>query len=187
MLHTLALLATLAPHPAPVAVRPDTIRTGWSAGDVAFITGMIPHHAQAILMAGWAEPNGASREVQVLAARIINAQRDEIAVMRAWLEDRGQPLPEGHAHHHLMPGMLTPEQMEQLAAARGPEFDRRFLVLMIRHHRGAVTMVRELLAQDGTAQDQTVFKLASDIEVDQTTEIARMQRLLAARIADTPP
>jgi uncharacterized protein (DUF305 family) len=186
MLHALVLLA-LASLPAPAEAQSDTIRTAWSAGDVAFMAGMIPHHAQAITMAGWAEPNGASREVQVLAARIINAQRDEIAVMQAWLRDRGKPLPDGHGHHHLAPGMLTPEQLEQLAAARGQDFDRLFLILMIQHHRGAVTMVRELLAQDGTAQDQTVFKLAADIETDQTTEIARMQRMLAARISGTAP
>ena len=84
-----------------------------------------------------------------------------------------------HAAHAAMPGMLTPEQMRQLAAARGPEFDRLFLRLMIQHHQGAVSMVQQLFSSYGAAQDETVFKFASDVNVDQATEIARMQRMLA--------
>jgi uncharacterized protein (DUF305 family) len=78
-----------------------------------------------------------------------------------------------------MPGMLTPEQLAELVAARGGQFDRTFLAYMIQHHRGAVTMVHDLFATDGAAQDEAVFKLASDIQVDQTTEIARMESMLA--------
>ena len=78
-----------------------------------------------------------------------------------------------------MPGMLTPEQIAELGEARGREFDRTFLRFMIQHHRGAVTMVHDLFATDGAAQDEVVFKLASDIQVDQTTEIARMELMLA--------
>jgi len=78
-----------------------------------------------------------------------------------------------------MPGMLTPEQMAQLEAARGDEFDRLFLSLMIQHHRGAVSMVQRLFSSHGAAQDETVFKFASDVNVDQITEIERMQRMLA--------
>ncbi len=80
----------------------------------------------------------------------------------------------------MMPGMLTPAQMSQLEAARGPEFDRLFLTFMIQHHRGAVAMVKQLFGTPGAAQDETVFKFANDVNVDQTTEIARMERMLAA-------
>jgi uncharacterized protein (DUF305 family) len=86
----------------------------------------------------------------------------------------------GVEHDMMMPGMLTEAQMKELDAARGPEFDRLFLRLMIQHHQGAVTMVKELFDTAGAAQDQTVFKLASDVSADQSSEIVRMQRMLAA-------
>jgi uncharacterized protein (DUF305 family) len=85
----------------------------------------------------------------------------------------------------LMPGMLTPEQMGQLGAARGAEFDRLFLTFMIQHHEGAVTMVRQLFGSAGAAQEDTIFKFASDVSVDQTTEVARMRRMLAAMPTET--
>ncbi|HYD53584.1 MAG TPA: DUF305 domain-containing protein, partial [Gemmatimonadaceae bacterium] len=121
--------------------------------DVRFMTDMIGHHAQALVMAAMAEPNGASPSIRTLAARITNAQQDEIRLMQTWLRDRGQPVPEvsasgamvmaGHEHaHHLMPGMLTAEQLAELRAARGVEFDKRFLNFMIQHHRGATDMVK---------------------------------------------
>lgn len=172
--------------------RADSVKRPWTAADAHFVTGMIPHHAQAILMSGWAFTNDASAEIRTLAGRITNAQKDEILVMRNWLLDRHQPLPDdetaggGHHHHH-GPGMLSAEELARLQAARGEEFDRLFLQFMIRHHQGAVTMVQELFAQDGTGQDNTIFKLASDINVDQTTEINRMQRMLAARLFGTAP
>ncbi|HET7189330.1 MAG TPA: DUF305 domain-containing protein, partial [Gemmatimonadaceae bacterium] len=86
----------------------------------------------------------------------------------------------GMEHEMLMPGMLTDDQMTQLDAARGKEFDRLFLRFMIQHHRGAVSMVKDLFASYGAAQDETVFKFASDVQVDQSTEIARMEKMLAA-------
>ena len=86
----------------------------------------------------------------------------------------------GGGMHAMMPGMLSPQQMASLRAARGPAFDRLFLELMIQHHQGAVVMVHELFATDGAAQDETVFKFASDVQVDQKTEIDRMSRMLAA-------
>jgi uncharacterized protein (DUF305 family) len=92
----------------------------------------------------------------------------------------------GMAHDTLMPGMLIDAQMKQLDAARGYDFDRLFLTFMMQHHRGAVAMVKSLFATNGAAQDQTVFKFASDVNVDQSTEIARMQRMLAA-LAVAPP
>jgi uncharacterized protein (DUF305 family) len=138
-------------------------------------------------MAGWAPDHGAEPSIRILAERIINAQRDEIATMQTWLRDRHQPAPQpdssmaGHQiHQMLMPGMLTPEQMEQLDQARGPAFDRLFLTSMIRHHQGAVSMVDALFNTPGAARDETVFKFANDVSVDQSTEIARMETMLAA-------
>ena len=169
--------------------RSDSARMFFTEDDVRFMTGMISHHAQALEMAHLAPTRGASPSVQILTARTINAQQDEIAVMQQWLRDRGQSVPEVYTNGvdstlrepndgMLMPGMLTREQMAELEAARGPDFDRLFLTHMIQHHGGAVTMVRDLFATDGAALDEAVFKIASDIQVDQTTEIARMARML---------
>jgi uncharacterized protein (DUF305 family) len=179
--------AQAAPTPA---TKPQTYpgKYPFVRADVDFVTGMISHHAQAIIMAKWAPTHGASKSVGVLCERIINAQTDEIAVMQLWLKDRNQPVPEakplpmkmmmdGVEHMMMMPGMLTDEQMKQLDAARGGQFDRLFLMLMIQHHRGAVTMVDQLFAAPGAGQDEVVYKFASDIYADQTTEIERMQRM----------
>jgi len=157
--------------------RTDSARLNYTPADVHFMTGMIGHHRQALEMASLAESHGAGSAVVTLAARITNAQQDEIATLEQWLSDRGLPLPEPDAHLH-MPGMLTPAQMRELDAARGPAFDQRFLRFMIQHHQGAVTMVHELFGTDGAAQNEAVFKLASDIQVDQITEIARMELML---------
>lgn len=168
--------------------RADSARMEVHEADVRFMTGMIVHHAQALVMSGYALSRAASPSIGTLAARIINAQEDEISLMQRWLRERGQPVPEvgqhghvhGEAHAMHMPGMLSQEQLDELAAARGPEFDRLFLEYMIEHHEGAVAMVRDLFATDGAAQDDFVFKLASDIQVDQRSEIARMRRMLEA-------
>ncbi len=160
------------------------------------MTRMIGHHAQAIVMSRLAPSHGASASIRTLAARIINGQQDEIAAMQTWLRDRGQPVPDaapapmtmrGADHHTHMPGMLTDAQLRQLDAARGPDFDRLFLTFMIEHHRGAVAMVEELFGTSGAAQDETVFRLASDVNVDQITEIERMEKMLAALTLNTPP
>jgi uncharacterized protein (DUF305 family) len=175
--------------------RQDSARMRFTDADVYFVTGMIGHHAQALVMSGMAPTHGASPTVQTLAARIINAQKDEIATMERWLRDRGQTVPvvhiagteltvEGADHAMHMPGMLTPEQIRELDEARGTGFDRLFLRYMIQHHQGAVTMVTDLFEVDGALQDEQVFKLASDIQVDQLTEIARMERMLAGLPAD---
>ncbi len=189
--HTDGLVHLTGDEGARARARADSARHPYTEGDIHFMSGMISHHAQAIVMARWAESHGASQSVQVLAGRIINAQQDEIALMQNWLKDRNLPVPEakpmpmkmkmdGMEHEMLMPGMLSDAQMQELDAARGSDFDRLFLTYMIQHHRGAVTMVKELFARDGSAQDETVFKFASDVNVDQTTEIARMQRMLFA-------
>jgi uncharacterized protein (DUF305 family) len=188
-----------APQPATIAggeaaamakARADSARYPYTEADVRFMSHMIGHHAQAIVMSGWAPTHGASSSVRTLAARIINAQQDEIATMQQWLRDRGKPAPDPRTtgmtmsmtgdHEMLMPGMLTPAQMDSLDQAKGPEFDRRFLTFMIQHHRGAVAMVKDLFGTYGAAQDRTVFKFASDVNVDQSTEIARMEKMLAA-------
>jgi uncharacterized protein (DUF305 family) len=92
----------------------------------------------------------------------------------------------GADHEMLMPGMLTEAQMKQLDAARGEQFDQLFLRFMIQHHRGAISMVQDLFNSYGAAQNPTVFKIASDINVDQTTEVARMQKMLASLLFGTP-
>ena len=166
----------------------------FTQADVDFMTGMIGHHAQALVMAAMAPTHGANAEVQRLASRIDNSQRDEIETMQRWLRQRGQPVPEvhimgtqlmvhgagDHDMHMTMPGMLSAAQLQQLDDARGAEFDRLFLTFMIQHHTGAVTMVDDLFTEDGAAQDDAAFKLASDVQVDQRTEIARMHRILDA-------
>lgn len=179
-------------EPSYVAqARADSVRHPYTAADVSFMSRMIGHHAQAIVISRWAPTHAASASVRTLAARIINSQQDEIATMQLWLRDRRQTVPDAHVtgmkmtiggveHEMLMPGMLTDTQMKQLDAARGPEFDRLFLTLMIQHHRGAVTMVEELFGTYGAAQDEAVFKLASDVNVDQMTEIERMETMLVA-------
>lgn len=169
--------------------RTDSARMRFSPADVHFFTGMIGHHAQALVMARLVPTHGSSSSIRTLAARITNAQQDEIALMQRWLRDRDQPVPiyeiagitltiHGADHAMHMPGMLTQSQLEQLDQARGQEFDRLFLTYMIQHHQGAVTMVDDLFQTDGAAQGDMVFKLASDIQVDQRTEIARMKQML---------
>jgi uncharacterized protein (DUF305 family) len=165
---------------------PPASRYPHTEADARFMSAMIDHHSQAIVMAGWAPTHGASASVRRLAERIMIGQQDEIATMRQWLGDRGLPEAQGHHHGHLMPGMLTDVQMKELADARGAEFDRLFLSFMIQHHRGAVAMVKDLFGTPGAAQDQTVFKFASDANVDQTTEIARMERMLSTLPAGEP-
>ena len=168
--------------------RADSIRHPYTEADVHFMSAMIGHHSQALVMAGWAPTHGASPSVLRLAERIINGQQDEIATMQRWLGDRGKPVPEasrmgtsGHAHHGKpMPGMLTKAQLRQLEQANRGEFDRLFLTSMIQHHRGAVAMVQDLFGTPGAARDETVFKFANDVSVDQRTEVARMERMLAA-------
>lgn len=195
--------ARTAPQPATseqgdlaavARARADSARHPYTAADVHFMSAMIGHHAQAIVMAGLVPTHGASGSVRTLAERIISSQHDEIATMQQWLRDRQQPVPEaratgmktmmggaGHEMHEMqMPGMLSEAQLKQLDQARGAEFDRLFLTFMIQHHRGAVAMVKELFGSFGAGQDETVFKFASDVNVDQTTEIARMQRMLLA-------
>lgn len=173
--------------------RSDSAGAAYTAGDVHFMTGMIFHHAQAVLIAGWAPTHDASASLRALCERIVVGQSDEIATMQRWLRERHEPVPDFHDGHAsmpgmagmpgmdttmMMPGMLTAQQLAQLDSARGPDFDRLFLTFMIQHHRGAITMVNQLFGE-GSGEEVVVFKFASDVYADQTTEIDRMQRMLA--------
>lgn len=184
-----ALAQDTLPNAAAVArARADSVRLPWTAADARFMSSMISHHAQAIVMSRLVPTRGADAAVSRLAERIINAQQDEITTMQRWLRARGQPVPSahadsgGHAMHHtvVMSGMLTDAQLHQLDQARSKAFDQLFLRGMIQHHRGAVAMVNELFATYAAGQDETVFKFASDVQIDQITEIQRMQRLLVS-------
>jgi len=171
----------------------DSVRHAYTEADVAFMQGMIHHHAQALVMSRMAPTHGASEAIRNLTARIINSQNDEIALMQRWLENNGERVPRPSAidpHDHggepmkFMPGMLTDEQMAALEAARGPAFDRQFLIYMIQHHQGAITMVDDLFSGGG-GREESVFRLASDIAADQKVEIDRMQEMLRTMVFET--
>jgi uncharacterized protein (DUF305 family) len=166
--------------------RLESARTRFTDADVAFMTGMIAHHGQALEMTDLADERAADPAIRRLASRIAIGQADEIAQMRQWLEDRGFPAPDpvtgdgGHIDHAAVShGMLSAEDLRRLRDSRGTDFDVAFLEAMIRHHRGAIAMVHDLVETDGAAQDPDVFRLASDIQVDQITEIDRMERMLS--------
>ena len=154
-----------------------------TAADVAFMQEMIGHHAQAVEMVALLNARTTREDMRLLGLKIEVSQSDEIRMMQRWLEARGQPLPGPHAHHGegatLMPGMLTAEEMAALAEARGPAFDRLFLEGMIKHHEGALTMVKQLFATPGAAQEPEIFAFASDVDADQRMEIDRMRAMLA--------
>jgi uncharacterized protein (DUF305 family) len=192
---------------APTArPRAADARPAYTPADVQFMQGMIHHHAQALAMAALVPERTTRTTLRTLAARIDVSQRDEIAMMQQWLRERGQMVPDPDsmsAMHQLhaaghdmpiasadaapMPGMLTATQLRQLEQARGTEFDRLFLSFMIQHHEGAVEMVKRLFATPGAGQDNDVFRIASDINVDQITEIERMRSLLTQIITGGAP
>ena len=183
--------ATGVPKPDAKGIyRLPGFRQPFSVADVDFMSGMIPHHAQAVLIAAWAPSHGARKDLQILCERIVVAQRDEIHFMQQWLSDRGLEVPDEKATHHkmkmpngmvhdmLMPGMLTPEELAALDKARGAEFDRLFLQAMIKHHEGALAMVDVLFKSYGAAQDDEIYRFAADVHADQTTEIEVMKHML---------
>jgi uncharacterized protein (DUF305 family) len=155
---------------------------GHTGADTLFMQRMIPHHWQALEMTALVAGRGASREVSLLAKRIEISQRDEIALMQRWLEERGEEVTGPHANHaghdQLMPGMLNDEQLGQLEQARGAAFDRLFLQLMIRHHQGALTMAQQLYAMGGGLEPAS-DRFAREVNADQSIEIRSMQGLLA--------
>ncbi len=172
------------PRPAQSA---DTVtRRGYTDADVAFMQDMIAHHEQALVMAALVPTRTERPDFPLMAERITLSQQTEIAQMKRWLEQRGEAVPPADAHMHaagghgrLMPGMLTDAELQQLAAARGAAFERRFLELMIRHHEGALQMVKELYATPASGREPELFILASHVDADQTAEIKRMRTLLA--------
>ena len=179
-----AAVAALALAPGQVAAQAPR----YTPADVEFMQGMIAHHAQALDMVALVPDRTTTESIRLLAQRIEISQRDEIRLMRNWLTERGQAAPDpaaapghhaGGGHEMLMPGMLTAEQMARLAAAKGAEFDRLFLQLMIQHHQGALTMVKTLFGTQGAAQETPTFRYASEVDTDQRFEIERMQKLLA--------
>jgi len=148
--------------------------------------GMIGHHSQAIEMVKLLKTRTQSDDMKMLALRIEVSQADEIKMMRTWLADRKQAVPDDGAYEmmmqmpeHAMPGMLSQAEMDKLAALKGAEFDRLFLEGMIKHHQGAITMVQKLMASPGGGQESAVFAFASDVQSDQTTEINRMRAMRA--------
>jgi uncharacterized protein (DUF305 family)/photosystem II stability/assembly factor-like uncharacterized protein len=166
-------LDAVAPRPADSQPAPPP---DYTAADLHFLSGMIPHHTQAVLIAGWALTHQASDRIKRLSERIVVSQQDEIAFIQDWLDKHHEkPM----QHDMTMPGMLNADELARLDRARGPEFDRLFLRLMIKHHEGALTMVKQLFASNGAAQDNAIFQFASDVNADQTTEIERMEQMLA--------
>ncbi len=191
------VVPTVGPStPAAIAkARADSAKLPYTTADVEFMQGMISHHAQAIAMSRLAPTRTTNRAILTLASRIINAQEDEIRIMQTWLADRQQPVQEarpmgmrhemeGMTHDMLMPGMLSEEEVLALGRARDTAFDELFLRKMIQHHRGAVSMVATLFATPGGGEELTVFKFAADVNVDQTTEIARMELMLVQLVVN---
>ncbi len=196
------LVAQGAPAAPPAAAAAAPAAPENVAADVQFMQGMIAHHAQALAMVALIPSRTGRDDMRQIGRRIEISQRDEIAMMQRWLAAHGEAVPtldsNDVAHMPgmdmrgmdmrgmdmpempLMPGMLTAEQMRQLAAASGPEFDRLFLQGMIGHHRGALTMVAQLFATPGGGQASDIFRFASDVDTDQRAEIERMQSLLDA-------
>jgi uncharacterized protein (DUF305 family) len=184
-----------APGQRTKTLSPAAVRTPKQKpldADVSFMQGMIHHHAQAVEMVDLLRTRGESKELQALGERMTISQSDEIRYMKQWLEERGQPvMPAHHMDHNmagmdhasmtampLMPGMLTPQQMEALAKSKGAEFDRLFLTGMIQHHTGALIMVEDLFDTPGAGQDSVLFDFATDIDNTQRAEIGIMRGML---------
>jgi len=159
----------------------DLSKVGHTPADTRFMQGMIGHHAQAVEMVALIADRTASEDMKRLGLRIQVSQEDEMNMMRKWLEVRGEKIPGPHSHHEpggFMPGMLTTEEMQRLADAKGKEFDRLFLQGMIKHHSGAIIMVEELFKTPAAGQDGEIFAFASDVDSDQRMEIDRMGMML---------
>lgn len=207
LLVAMAALATaVARASGQAAARPHD----YTQADVAFMQGMIMHHAQAVVMSDWAATHGARPDVLILCRRIALSQRDEITMMQNWLRDRGLEAPDplhmmGNqqgpvhdtspmhmpgmdmgAHPMMMAGMLTPAEMRQLDAARDTAFDRLYLTGMIKHHQGALDMVAKLFATPGAGQQPELSSFAADVDAGQRAEIARMQAMLQTLNPRTP-
>ena len=172
----------------PPSTRPSLPPT--SPADVQFMQHMIMHHAQAVEMTALIDSHTKNKELHTLGARISRSQADEIKFMKRWLATRGEPVsPPVHnmhgmdmsSHTMLMPGMLTPKQMEALRKAKDQEFDRLFLRGMIQHHQGALTMVKELFDTAGAGQDAELFNFTTEVDSGQRAEIRIMQTMLGEK------
>lgn len=193
----------------PTKVLPASTRASLppsSAKDMEFMQGMIMHHAQAVEMTAFIEGRTKNKNIHLIGTRISRSQADEMLFMKRWLEQRGEPTshsmpmptethsghhdppkvgiqnkpPEGGIHNqHLMPGMLSAEQMRALERSKGAEFDRLFLEGMIQHHNGALIMVKDLFDTAGAGQDAELFTFATDVDSGQRAEIKSMQTLLS--------
>jgi uncharacterized protein (DUF305 family) len=164
-----------------VAAATDLSKVRFTAADTKFMQGMIGHHAQAVEMVALIPSRTQNPNMKMLGQRIDISQADEMNMMRGWLAARGQASPGPHSHHEpggMMPGMLTDAEMTALGNATGVEFDRLFLMGMIKHHMGAITMVDELFKTPGAGQDGEIFAFASDVDSDQRMEIDRMGAML---------
>ena len=159
----------------------------YSPADVQFMQHMIVHHAQAVEMTALIESHSENKDLRSLGERISRSQSDEIKLMKRWLEIRGEPTaaPMHHmpgmdmsSHSMLMPGMLTSKQMDDLKKAKGKEFDHLFLAGMIQHHKGALTMVKDLFDTGSAGQDAEVFNFATEVDTGQRAEIKIMQTML---------
>ena len=159
-----------------------------SQADVEFMQGMIMHHSQAVEMTALISSHTDNKDLHSLGARISSSQSDEIKFMQRWLAARGEPIstampgmPDMNMSGQpmtLMPGMLTPEQMDALRNSKGAEFDHLFLTGMIQHHNGALIMVKDLFDTAGAGQDADVFNFATDADNTQRAEIKIMQSML---------
>ena len=172
----------------PPETRPTLPPT--SPADVQFMQGMTMHHAQAVEMTALIESHTKNKELHRLGARISKSQSDEMSLMKRWLMARGQPVaPSMHHmsgmdmsnHSMLMPGMLSAKQMSALKKAKGEQFDRLFLAGMIQHHKGALTMVKDLFDTAGAGQDAELFNFATDVDSGQRAEIRIMQTMLGEK------
>lgn len=160
----------------PVSIPAGSIIT---EADVRFMQGMIAHHAQAVVMSRMAARNGASPRVLKLAQKIDLAQAGEIVLMQDWLRAYKQFVPDTSSWRTMtMPGMLTMAQLTQMEAARGADFDKQFLTLMIKHHEGAIGMVHDLLKTPRAGQEVDINVFANDVETTQTAEIGLMRQML---------
>jgi uncharacterized protein (DUF305 family) len=165
-----------------------------SQAEVEFMQGMIMHHSQAVEMTALIASHTEDKGLRSLGARVSSSQSDEIKFMRRWLAARGEPASTAmpatkdrdiSVHPMaLMPGMLTPEQMEVLRKAKGAEFDHLFLTGMIQHHNGALTMVKDLFDTAGAGQDAELFDFATDADNTQRAEIRIMQTMLEKKIPE---
>jgi uncharacterized protein (DUF305 family) len=165
-----------------------------SQADVEFMQGMIMHHAQAVEMTALIASHTENKELRLLGARISSSQSDEIKFMKRWLAARGESrsmampgmpgMDMSHEAMPLMPGMLTPEQMEALRKAKGAEFDNLFLTGMIQHHNGALIMVKDLFDTAGAGQDAEMFNFATDVDSGQRAEIRIMQAMLETKSSE---